>query len=446
MTRRRNMAFFITALIFSSCLEGTSYVTPDKSDKVAKYIMDAPPERIEKRFNVLLEDKIVFLGYETDKAIVAPGEKVKITWYWQCKQAPGPGWRLFTHVFDGKGKTRINKDGTGPVRKNFQPEHWKPGLVVRDPQEIEVPKNWNSDVIEFRTGLWKGKSRMAVKGEATDSSSRIIGPRIKVQTKAARPVMVNIPRAETAPVIDGKFDDEKVWESAAKLSSFKQTMTGKASNCVTSVKLLWDDTSLYVAMHSEDDFLVSKFEKHDDELWKEDAFEIFLDPLGDEKDYYELQVSPAGVVFDSYLPNQRQNNNDWTSNMTVKVSLEGKLNDPSDEDKGWSAELAIPFASLKQGDSAPPKVDDKWRGNFFRVDLQKTKPEYCAWSPPLRGDFHALDRFGVLVFRGADFDTKPKKKDVKDGSKGAAAKTPAEAENLAPDMAITRDKKTEKQK
>lgn len=425
----KDAALLVALLTVSGCLEGTSYVTPDKSDKVAKYILQAPPERIEKRFNVLLDDKIVFLGYDVSKDIVAPGEKIKITWYWQCKVAPGPGWRLFTHVFDGNGKTRINKDMAGAVRKNFQPEHWKPGIVIRDIQEIQVPKDWKSGYIEFRTGIWKGRGRMAVKGDSTDTANRIIGPKIKVQTKSASPIIVNVPRVKTAPVIDGKFTDEEAWANAAELGAFKQTMTGKSSDCSTKVKLLWDENNLYVAMRAQDDFLSSKYVNQDDELWKEDAFEIFLDPAGDGKDYYELQVNPAGVIFDSYLPKHRENNNDWSSNMVVKTITEGVLNDPSDEDKSWSAELAIPFASLNKGGEKPPKVDEQWRGNFFRVDMQKSKNEYCAWSPPLRGDFHALDRFGLIVFKGADFDPNAATEENKEATGGEVKAEPTPADN-----------------
>jgi hypothetical protein len=37
------------------------------------------------------------------------------------------------------------------------------------------------------------------------------------------------------------------------------------------------------------------------------------------------------------------------------------------------------------------------------MDQPKGKPQQAAgWSPPMVGDFHALDRFGELVFADAD--------------------------------------------
>ncbi len=378
------------------CVEGTSYVTPGKSEKASKFLLDKPPAGMTARVNANLEDKVVLLGYDVSKDSVEPGDRVEVTWYWQCKAETGPGWRLFTHVLDASGKSRINRDKVGDLRESFQPEHWKPGMIFKDPQVLRIPDGWKSDVFELKVGLWKGDGRMHGKGPAVDDRHRIQGPKIKI--KRTKKMVAKIPRATAAPVIDGEFEADKAWADALKLGAFSHTMTGEPSARPTQVRLMWDDENLYVAMQAKDDFLKSEYTEHDDTLWKADAFEVFLDPRGDKKDYYELQVSPAGVVFDSHLATYRKNRNEWTSQMVAKVSTQGKVNDESDEDKGWTAELAIPFASFDRGGGVPPKPNDKWRANFFRVDITKTKPKYSAWSPPLRGDFHALDKFGELVF------------------------------------------------
>ena len=47
----------------------------------------------------------------------------------------------------------------------------------------------------------------------------------------------------------------------------------------------------------------------------------------------------------------------------------------------------------------PPKVGTAWRVNIFRMDsAERTPQQGTGWSPPMVGDFHALDKFGVLVF------------------------------------------------
>ncbi|MCP4676029.1 MAG: hypothetical protein GY854_11090 [Deltaproteobacteria bacterium] len=390
------LVFF--AVAFIGCVEGKSYVSANKNQKVAKNVLKKPPEKIDHPTDANFDGKVILLGYDLEKDLIQPDGYVEVTWYWKVKETPGPGWRLFTHMLNADGKSKVNRDKVGIVRKNFQPEHWKSGMIIKDTQRLHVPKSWKSDFVELRTGLWKGDSRMPGTGKSIDMRNRVQGPRVRVrQTKMAS---IAVPRAPSVPVIDGEFENEDAWKGAVELGAFAHTMTGDPVSRATTVRMMWDDKNLYVAMRAVDDYLKTRFTKHDDEVWKEDAFEVFLDPLGDKKDYYELQVSPAGVVFDSYLPAYRKNRNEWTSKMVAKVTTDGKVNDDSDKDKGWTAELAIPFASLNKGGGVPPQFGSKWRVNFFRVDITTKKPRYSAWSPPLRGDFHALDKFGEIVFQG----------------------------------------------
>lgn len=421
---RRGVVALVTVALFTvlGCVEKTSsYKTGDKSDRVAKYVLKAAPAAIEQRIDADFGGKVVLLGFDFKPKKVRPGEKVEVTWYWQVKQDPGPGWQLFTHVVDHTGKSRLNRDKDGPVRKNFQPEHWKQGMIIRDEQKITVPRDWKSDVVEFRIGFFKGSERLEVKGKWATKGNRVRGPVIAVDRP--KPAPFALPRAQALPAIDGKIEGDAAWSAAASLGRFGDTITGKPVPAVTDVKVMWSEEKLFIAMKAVDDNVKNKFTKHDEEVWHEDAFEIFLDPLGDSKDYFELQVSPAGVVFDSYLPEYRKNHNDWTSDMEVKVAVDGTINKEADADKGWSAEIAIPWKALEKGGGIPPKAGDKWRMNFFRVNATKDKPVYSAWSPPKRGDFHALDRFRDVVFRDAP---------PAPSTPAAAAASTAEAKAAAP--------------
>ncbi len=56
----------------------------------------------------------------------------------------------------------------------------------------------------------------------------------------------------------------------------------------------------------------------------------------------------------------------------------------------------------------PPTVGTEWRANFFRLDHPNGKPQTgSSWSPPMVGDFHALDKFGTLVFADSEGKTAP---------------------------------------
>jgi len=55
------------------------------------------------------------------------------------------------------------------------------------------------------------------------------------------------------------------------------------------------------------------------------------------------------------------------------VQLMGTLNDPSDRDKAWTVEIALPFAVLKEcipGKPERPAAGDQWRVNFSRVEYR----------------------------------------------------------------------------
>ena len=121
-------------------------------------------------------------------------------------------------------------------------------------------------------------------------------------------------------------------------------------------------------------------------------------------------------MFDTYLPERRKYEDtinpkmkpfSWNSKTIAKVRVDGTLNKREDQDKGWTAELAIPLEDVKGMDDKstlklPPTPGDVWRINMFRMDVPQGKPQQAAgWSPPMVGDFHALDRFGELVFGDA---------------------------------------------
>ena len=97
----------------------------------------------------------------------------------------------------------------------------------------------------------------------------------------------------------------------------------------------------------------------------------------------------------------------WNSKTIAKVRVDGTLNKREDQDKGWTAELAIPLEDVKGMDdkstlTLPPAPGNVWRINMFRMDVPQGKPQQAAgWSPPMVGDFHALDRFGEIVFGDA---------------------------------------------
>jgi len=206
------------------------------------------------------------------------------------------------------------------------------------------------------------------------------------------------PKVVTPPVIDGKLDDV-AWE-AAKPIVFVLSQTGEPAIMKTVARLCWDDDNLYIAYDCEDRDVWSTYMQRDDPIFNQEACEAFLSPTGDLTSYFEINVSPRNVIFDStiFVPNHPTGKSDasWDcEGLRTAVQVDGTLESRSGSDKGWIAEMAIPFRGL--GVPAP-QPGEQWRGNLFRIE--RSPLEYQAWSPTLCSpvNFHVPERFGMIVF------------------------------------------------
>jgi len=216
-------------------------------------------------------------------------------------------------------------------------------------------------------------------------------------------------RTSSAPVIDGVLDDE-VWEKAEVVESFWELRPEAALPLTkpkfsTKVRCLWDGAYLYVAFECKSPDVWATKTQRDDSLWEEPVVEVFLDILGSGKSFFEFQVNPLGTIYDSFVPDVSLNAewcrwSKWNSkSLKIGVSVDGKLNDRSCRDNGWSAEFAISFDDLAAETSIRPQIGDSWRANFCRYDYsaELQKPELSCWAPVVKA-YDDLANFGSIVF------------------------------------------------
>ncbi len=207
-----------------------------------------------------------------------------------------------------------------------------------------------------------------------------------------------------SPKLDGSFDDP-AWGVAKNSGVFVETRKGGAAGIQASAKLLWDAQHLYVGVDVNDALLRASDRDHDAHLWEQDCVELMLDPDGDGKNYFEIQVSPRGVVFDTRYDARRVpkpfGHLDWDSQIRVGVSPRGEIDDREPDD-GYSVEIAIPWQAFSL-DGKPvrsPEIGEEWRVNLYVMDLGAERQQAAAWSPLGTGDFHVPSRFGILAFEG----------------------------------------------
>ncbi|HVZ72623.1 MAG TPA: carbohydrate-binding family 9-like protein [Polyangia bacterium] len=405
----------VSLLASAACVEQDDDKPNDEDMKVAKQNILATAPTPKYPVNADLDGKVVYLGLDVDPATVEPGKDVKLTHYWKLVAAPGDGWKTFTHLEGPNHQSFINADHA-PVKGKYPVSAWKVGDIVRDEHTVRLPAGWASDTLNVYVGLWRGNDRMPITSGPKDTSSppRVIAASIpvKLPPRAIARKRYVVRKLDKAPKIDGKLDDA-AWKDVPSTGPFVNTMTGAPVDQKTEAKLGWDNKFLYVAFQNDDSDVWSSLTKRDDKLWTQEADELMIDADGDGKTYVELQFAPNGNVFDTYLPTYRKYEDSidpkkkpysWNSKLTAKVAVDGTLNKREDKDKGWTVEIAIPLEDVKGLDKdskvkTPPAVGDVWRINMFRMDVPQGKPQQASgWSPPLVGDFHALDKFGEIVF------------------------------------------------
>lgn len=225
-------------------------------------------------------------------------------------------------------------------------------------------------------------------------------------------------------IIDGSAD-ELSWKKAAWTQDFVDIEGDKnpAPYLKTNVKMLWDDNYFYFYAEMEEPHIWAKLTERDAVIFYDNDFEIFIDPDGDTHNYTEFEMNAFNTVWDLLLTKPYRDGGHAINAYDIQglqsaVKINGSINDPSDKDKSWSIEVAIPWKVLKETTSvsAPPKHDDIWRVNFSRVQweteikngeyVKKKNPETgknlpennWVWSPQRAIAMHEPEFWGMVVF------------------------------------------------
>jgi hypothetical protein len=418
----------------AGCVGGSKGgLSSDDKDRLKPYILDEAPSDIPHKLDVNFENKIHLLGYKFEPEVAKPGVEVKLTYWWRCDQALDEGWGVFTHLRDDVADRSDNLDGVGPLREfknNHQllgPDRWEKGKVYVDQQDYKIPDWVKGPEMTVYVGIWTADARLRIISGSNDGDNRAIVGKIKTGlTPAEAPHTSNeVPllnanklAAGDKIVIDGKGDD-KVWEVATSTGPFVDVGTGKPNTSFpvnASAKIAWDDTNLYVLFDVSDPDVVGYFTSPDKQphdwtvagqpkLWTKDTVELMIDPEGDNRDYYEIQINPQNKQFHSQYDSYNQpktepdgpfGHEDWSAKIRSAVVVHGTIDKTEGEkDKGYTVEAAIPWASLTKAVDHPPKPFETWHLNFYAMKQNAG----VAWSPILgQGNFHKASRFGKVVW------------------------------------------------
>jgi hypothetical protein len=134
--------------------------------------------------------------------------------------------------------------------------------------------------------------------------------------------------------IDGRLD-EPAWKAARSTGPFVDVRSGAENPAIPTqgnARLLWDDQFLYVGFEVTDKKIHGGWPAgaKDPHLWEKDTVEIMFDPDGDgdNKDYYEIQINPQNLVFDTQYDDYNSPNGngrgpfgheEWSANLVSAV-------------------------------------------------------------------------------------------------------------------------------
>jgi hypothetical protein len=174
---------------------------------------------------------------------------------------------------------------------------------------------------------------------------------------------------------------------------------------------------LYIGAQLDEPHVWATLTQHDAVIFHDNDFEVFLDPDGDNQNYDELELNALNTAWDLFLPKAYRDggpaqNERELDGLKTAVAIDGTLNDPSDEDQGWTVEIAIPWKALagRSDCPIPPNPGDQWRVNFSRVqwvtNIKNGKYEKVAnlrednwvWSPQGAIDMHRPEHWGFVQF------------------------------------------------
>jgi hypothetical protein len=214
---------------------------------------------------------------------------------------------------------------------------------------------------------------------------------LDAQSAPARPdsasrVRYRATRAAGPIVVDGKLDDA-VWQTANVINRLTQVEpnNGQPSEFRTEFRIVFDSTRLYVAVMAWDTAgkagvrvqdLRRKFD-----FFANDLAGVVLDPLHDGRNSVAFQTTPYGAQRELQVFDGEFYNREWEGVWRTRAQM---------TDSGWTAEIAIPWQTLRYRNDGQP-----WNMNLLRIARRAN--EQAAWSAfPRNFDVYRMDYAGVL--------------------------------------------------
>ena len=160
---------------------------------------------------------------------------------------------------------------------------------------------------------------------------------------------------------------EEAWNAVEWGSDFTQSQPneGKAPSQQTNFKILYDEKFLYIAYRCYDlapDSIVKRMGRRDE--FPGDWVEINIDSYHDQRTAFSFTMSVSGVRNDEFIS---ENGNNWDASWNPIWFAKAHV-----DDKGWSAEVKIPFSQLRYGNEKEKIWGFQITRRLFRKEERST--------------------------------------------------------------------------
>ena len=230
------------------------------------------------------------------------------------------------------------------------------------------------------------------------------------QSPAAEAPVAQSLRVTDGPTVDGDVLNDPAYAGVMPATGFVQSrpFEGAPASERTEVRIVYTADTLYfgIICYTDDaSTIIAADSRRDSDLTETDSFQIVLDTYLDRQNGFVFGTNPAGVEYDGQVTSEGQGSGGFggggrPGNNRQQGGSGGGFNLNWDgawqvatavTDIGWTAEIAIPFRTLRY-----PLTDvQDWGMNFQRNIRARNEQAY--WSPlPRQYNINRISLAGVL--------------------------------------------------
>ncbi len=159
----------------------------------------------------------------------------------------------------------------------------------------------------------------------------------------------SLPRTSNSIAVDGDLGDPG-WSGALQISTFYETIPGDNTvpKVATTAWVTYDANYFYIGLKCDDPDpakIRAPFVDRDQVFGTDDNVAVFLDTRNDKRSAIELRVNPRGIQGDAVF-NDANGSEDFSPDFFYDTAARITS-------EGWTAEMRVPFSSLRYPETDP---------------------------------------------------------------------------------------------